>query len=169
MKAVIQRVTEASVSVDGEMLGAIGPGLVVLLGVAHGDSADEARRLAQKIAELRIFSDTEGRMNLSLLEVEGEALFISQFTLLADTRRGRRPSFTDAAPPELAEPLVREFEEVLRRMGVRVAGGRFGAHMQVRLLNDGPVTILLDSAVLEHPRRVGGRPASGDRSGRFQA
>lgn len=153
MKAVIQRVTRASVEVDGKTVGAIGRGLVVLLGVAQGDGVDDARRLAQKTAEMRIFEDAEGRFNLSLLDTGGEALVVSQFTLLADTRRGRRPSFVDAAPPEAAESLVREFEEALRGLGVTVASGRFRAHMQVDLVNDGPVTIILDTADLQRPRR----------------
>jgi len=153
LKAVIQRVTEASVSVGDETVGRIGPGLVVLLGVAQGDTATDACRLAEKTAGLRIFSDAEGRFNLSILDTGGEVLVVSQFTLLADSRKGRRPSFTGAAPPEEAEPLVGEYENALRRLGVRVAGGRFGAHMQVEILNDGPVTIILDSAELERPRR----------------
>jgi D-tyrosyl-tRNA(Tyr) deacylase len=124
----------------------------VLLGVAQGDSVDDARRLAQKTAEMRIFEDADGRFNLSLLDVGGEALVVSQFTLLADTHRGRRPSFTDAAPPEDAESLVREFEEALRGLGLPVASGRFRAHMQVDLVNDGPVTIILDTADLQRPR-----------------
>ena len=152
MKAVIQRVTRASVEVDGEIVGAIGRGLLVLLGVAHGDGIDDARRLARKTAEMRIFEDADGRFNLSLLDVAGEALVVSQFTLLADTRRGRRPSFTDAAPPAEAEALVLEFEATLRALGVPVAGGRFGAHMHVDLVNDGPVTIILDTADLQRPR-----------------
>jgi D-tyrosyl-tRNA(Tyr) deacylase len=153
LKAVIQRVTRASVEVDGKTVGAIGRGLVVLLGVAQGDGVDDARRLAQKTAEMRIFEDAEGRFNLSLLDAGGEALVVSQFTLLADTRRGRRPSFVDAAPPEAAESLVCEFEEALRGLGVTVASGRFRAHMQVDLVNDGPVTIILDTADLQRPRR----------------
>ncbi len=153
MKAVIQRVTRASVSVGGETVGAIGPGLVVLLGVAEGDTIDEARKLAEKTAELRIFSDAGGRLHLSMLDTQGEALVVSQFTLLADTRKGRRPSFTRAAPPEVAEPLVEEYEAALRGMGVKVAGGRFAAYMQVEILNDGPVTIVFDSAEMERPRR----------------
>jgi D-tyrosyl-tRNA(Tyr) deacylase len=153
LKAVIQRVSKASVSVGAETVGRIGPGLAVLLGVAQGDTVDDARRLAEKTARLRIFSDAEGRFNLSLLDSGGEALVVSQFTLLADSRKGRRPSFTRAAPPEEAEPLVGEYEAALRRLGVRVAGGRFGAHMRLELLNDGPVTIILDSAELERPRR----------------
>jgi D-tyrosyl-tRNA(Tyr) deacylase len=153
LKAVIQRVTRASVAVDGETAGAINRGLVVLLGVAHGDSVEDARRLATKIAEMRIFEDGQGRFNLSLLDTSGEALVVSQFTLLADTRRGRRPSFVDAAPPEIAEPLVREFEDALRALGVIVASGRFGAHMYVDLVNDGPVTIILDTSDFQRPRR----------------
>jgi D-aminoacyl-tRNA deacylase len=153
LKAVIQRVTSASVVVDGETVGAIGRGLLVLLGVARGDSTGEARRLATKTAEMRIFEDSEGRFNLSLLDVGGEALVVSQFTLFADTRRGRRPSFIDAAPPEVAEPLVREFEAALRELGVVVSGGRFGAHMHVDLVNDGPVTIILNTADFDRPRR----------------
>jgi D-tyrosyl-tRNA(Tyr) deacylase len=158
MKAVIQRVSRASVEVDGQGVGVIGRGLLVLLGVAQGDAADDARMLAQKTAEMRIFEDAEGRFNLSLLDVAGEALVVSQFTLLADTRRGRRPSFTDAAPPATAEPLVREFQETLRALGVTVAGGRFGAHMQVDLVNDGPVTIILDTTDLQRPRSHTARP-----------
>ena len=150
MRAVIQRVIRASVSVDGETVGAIGPGLAVLLGVAQGDTAEEAHKLARKTAELRIFSDADGRFNLSLLDTAGEALVV---TLLADTRKGRRPSFSRAAPPEVAEPLVEEYEAALRQLGVRVASGRFQAHMHVEILNDGPVTIILDSAELERPRR----------------
>ncbi len=161
MKAVIQRVARASVSVDGEPIGETGRGLLVLLGVAYGDTPDVARRLAQKTAELRIFEDAEGRFNLSLLDISGQALegtpvsalVVSPFTLLADTRRGRRPSFADAAPPEIAEPLVREFQEALRSLGLTVASGRFGAHMSVDLVNDGPVTIILDSADWQRPRR----------------
>jgi D-tyrosyl-tRNA(Tyr) deacylase len=153
VKALIQRVSRATVEVDGEVLGAIGAGSLILLGVAEGDGVDEARRLARKTAELRIFEDADGHFNLSLLDSGGEALVVSQFTLLADTRRGRRPSFTDAAAPELAEALVLEFEESLRAAGVHVASGRFGAHMKVELVNDGPVTIMLDTSDLQRPRR----------------
>jgi D-tyrosyl-tRNA(Tyr) deacylase len=153
VKALIQRVSRASVEVDGEVLGAIGAGSLILLGVAAGDGVDEARRLARKTAELRIFEDADGHFNLSLLDSGGEALVVSQFTLLADTRRGRRPSFTEAAAPELAEALVLEFEESLRAAGVHVASGRFGAHMKVELVNDGPVTIMFDTADLQRPRR----------------
>jgi len=153
LKAIIQRVSRASVSVGGETVGSIGPGLAVLLGVAQGDSGEEAQRLAQKTAELRIFGDAAGRLSLSLLDVAGEALVVSQFTLLADSRKGRRPSFIAAAPPELAETLVRQFEESLRGLGVPVASGRFGAHMQLDIVNDGPLTIILDTADFQRPRR----------------
>jgi D-tyrosyl-tRNA(Tyr) deacylase len=153
VKALIQRVSRASVEVDGEVVGAIGAGSLILLGVAEDDSIDEARRLARKTAELRIFEDADGHFNLSLLDCGGEALVVSQFTLLADTHRGRRPSFTEAASPEVAEALVLEFEESLRSAGVHVASGRFGAHMKVELVNDGPVTIMLDTADLRRPRR----------------
>ena len=153
MRAVIQRVSRASVTVAGERLAEIGQGLVVLLGVAAGDTVEDAYRMARKTAELRIFSDAAGRFNLSLLDVGGEALVVSQFTLLADTRKGRRPSFTRAAPPEEAEPLVEAFAAALRETGVEVGMGRFGARMLVEIHNQGPVTILLDSEELERPRR----------------
>ncbi|HXH21669.1 MAG TPA: D-aminoacyl-tRNA deacylase [Dehalococcoidia bacterium] len=153
MRVVLQRVTSAAVRVGGETVGAIGPGLVAFVGVAEGDAAADARRLATKTAELRIFSDAEGRFNLSLLEAGGEALVISQFTLHADTRRGRRPSFAAAARPEIAEPLVEAYASALEACGVRVARGRFGAHMSVDVFNDGPVTIILDSEDLDRPRR----------------
>ena len=156
MRAVLQRVTRAAVTVDGETGGAIGPGLVVLLGVAQGDGPDEARRLATKIVELRIFADEEGRFNRSLLDSRGEALVVSQFTLLADVRKGRRPSFGDAAPPEDASQLVDVFAQALRGVGVPVETGRFGARMLVELTNDGPVTIVLDTADLDRPRRQKG-------------
>ena len=153
MRIVIQRVSRASVSVDGETVGAIGNGLVLLVGIAEGDTEDEARRLAIKCAEMRIFSDAAGRFNLSLIDVAGEALVVSQFTLLADTRRGRRPSFARAAAPEVAEPLVEAFAGAIRQSGVRVEMGRFGAKMQVELVNEGPVTIVADSDELDRPRR----------------
>jgi D-tyrosyl-tRNA(Tyr) deacylase len=153
VRAVIQRVSRASVTVAGERLAEIGQGLVVLLGVAAGDTAEDAQKLARKTAELRIFSDADGRFNLSLLDVGGEALVVSQFTLLADTRKGRRPSFTRAAPPEEAEPLVEAFAAALRETGVGVGMGRFGARMLVEIHNQGPVTILLDSEEFERPRR----------------
>jgi D-tyrosyl-tRNA(Tyr) deacylase len=145
MRAVLQRVTHASVCVAGEAIARIGPGLLILLGIARGDTEADAERLAKKTAELRIVADEAGHFNLSLVDTGGEALVVSQFTLLADTRRGRRPSFTQAAPGEQAEPLVRLYEESLRGLGVSVQSGRFGAHMQVALENDGPVTILLES------------------------
>jgi D-tyrosyl-tRNA(Tyr) deacylase len=148
LKAILQRVTRASVAVGGETVAAVGRGLVVLLGVAQGDGADDARKLAKKTAELRIFPDADGKFNLSLLDVGGEALVVSQFTLLADSRKGRRPSFVGAAPPEEAEPLVGAFAAALADAGVRVATGRFGAKMLVEIHNDGPVTITLDSREL---------------------
>jgi D-tyrosyl-tRNA(Tyr) deacylase len=153
MRAALQRVTRASVAVDGEVIASIGPGLLVLLGVAEGDGVDEAARLAAKTAELRIFADADSKFNLSLVETRGEALVVSQFTLLADTRKGRRPSFTNAAPPDEASALVEAYAQALRDAGVPVAMGRFGAHMQVELVNDGPVTIVLDTKELERPRR----------------
>ncbi len=152
MRAVVQRVSQASVTVGDEVVGAIGQGLLILLGIGVGDSEAEARLLAEKTANLRIFADEEGRFNRSLLDIGGEALVVSQFTLYADTRRGRRPSFSDAAPPEIAAPLVDVFASELRRLGVAVSTGRFGAMMRVALVNDGPVTILLDSAIFREPR-----------------
>ena len=154
MRAVIQRVSRASVTVEGERLGQIEQGLVVLLGVAAGDGVDEARKLARKTAGLRIFSDAAGRFDLALGDVGGQALVVSQFTLLADTRKGRRPSFSRAAPPEEAEPLVSAFVEALRESGVPVRTGRFRARMQVEIHNEGPVTIILDSEEMERPRRA---------------
>ena len=145
MRAVIQRVSEASVTVDDAVVGQIGHGLLVLLGAGAGDDAADADVLAEKIANLRVFSDADGRFNRSLLDVSGAALVVSQFTLYADTRRGRRPSFSDAAPPEVAAPLIDVFAAALRRLSVEVATGVFGAHMHVALVNDGPVTILLDT------------------------
>ena len=152
MRAVIQRVSAASVTVDEAVVGQIGRGLLVLLGVGQGDAEREAELFAEKIANMRIFPDDEGRFNRSLLDVGGAALVVSQFTLYADTRRGRRPSFTDAAPPELAAPLVESFAAALRRRGLAVASGVFGAHMLVALENDGPVTIVLDSATFKDSR-----------------
>ncbi len=153
MRAVLQRVTRAKVIVDNETVGTIGAGLLVLLGVARGDGPAEARRLAEKTAELRIFADADGKFNRSLLETGGSALVVSQFTLLADVRRGRRPSFAEAAPPDLAAGLVDAFVAALRELGVRVETGRFGAHMLVELENDGPVTIVLDTVDLDRSRR----------------
>jgi D-tyrosyl-tRNA(Tyr) deacylase len=144
MRAVVQRVSRASVSVEGEIVGAIEQGVVVLVGVTHGDEEEQAAWLARKIAGLRIFEDSAGKMNAGLLDVEGAALVISQFTLYADARKGRRPGFTDAAPPEVAEPLVGHFAQVLRDHGVPVETGAFGAHMLVEIHNDGPVTIVLE-------------------------
>jgi D-tyrosyl-tRNA(Tyr) deacylase len=141
---LIQRVSEASVSVDGEVVGAIDQGLVVLVGVTHGDTEEEARWLARKVAGLRIFEDREGKMNVGLLDAGGEALVVSQFTLYANASKGRRPSFVDAALPEVAEPLVTRFAEALRGYGVPVAEGVFGAMMMVEIHNDGPVTIMLE-------------------------
>ena len=145
MKALLQRVTAASVSVAGEVVGRIGRGMVVLVGVASGDSEKDARSLAQRTVNLRIFPDEAGRFNLSALNIKGELLVVSQFTLLADTRKGRRPSFTEAAPPAEAERLFGLFVDEARATGLRVETGRFQQHMQVEIHNDGPVTILLDS------------------------
>jgi D-tyrosyl-tRNA(Tyr) deacylase len=144
MRAVVQRVSRASVSVGGSVVGAIDRGVVVLVGVTHDDTEDQAEWLARKIAGLRIFEDAEGKINAGLLEMDGQALVISQFTLYADARKGRRPGFTDAAPPEVAEPLVDRFTEALRHHGIHVETGVFGAHMLVEIHNDGPVTILLE-------------------------
>ena len=145
MKAVVQRVSHASVTVDGETVGAIGRGLMILLGVTHGDGEEQARWLANKIAGLRIYEDAEGKMNRGLLDVCGSALVVSQFTLYGDCRKGRRPSFTDAARPEVAEPLCDRFIEFLREAGVgQVESGVFGAHMMVEIHNDGPVTLILE-------------------------
>jgi D-tyrosyl-tRNA(Tyr) deacylase len=145
MRALLQRVKSASVRVDGEVIAEIGPGLLVLLGVAVGDGGGAARWLADKIAALRIFADDEGRMNRSVLEVGGAVLAVSQFTLYADTRKGRRPSFVEAQGGEGAEALYQTFLSCLRETGVPVETGRFGADMQVALINDGPVTIIVDS------------------------
>jgi D-aminoacyl-tRNA deacylase len=144
MRAVVQRVSSAEVRVAGEVRGRIGAGLCVLVGVARGDGEDAAVRLAGKVARLRVFEDEDGRFARSLLDVGGAALVVSQFTLLADTTKGNRPSFTDAAPPEEAEPLYLRVVEELRALGVRVETGVFGARMEVELVNAGPVTIVLD-------------------------
>ncbi len=144
MRAVVQRVTQASVAVNDQIVGAIGLGLVVLLGAGAGDTAAEARWLAHKVANLRIFSDQEGKMNLSVQDVGGGVLAISQFTLYGDVRRGFRPSFTGAAAPDVAEPLVEVFIQAVREENVHVETGVFRAHMKVALINDGPVTILLE-------------------------
>jgi len=141
----VQRVLESTVTVDEVVFAASGAGVAVLLGVANGDSLETAERLAGKIARLRIFENEEGRFDRSLLDVEGEALVVSQFTLIADTKKGNRPSFSDAARPELAEPVYESFCSALEAEGVRVARGVFGARMEVVLVNDGPVTIILGS------------------------
>jgi len=144
MRAVIQRVKSGRVSVEGRTLASIGPGLVILLGVAPLDGEAQAQYLVEKIANLRIFEDEQGKMNRSALEAHGEAIVVSQFTLYADTRKGRRPSFTDAAPPEIARPLVDRFAGLLAAQGVPTQTGEFGAHMLVEIENDGPVTILIE-------------------------
>lgn len=148
MRALVQRVSEASVTVDGRVVAAIGRGLLVLLGVTHDDGEAQAAWLARKVAGLRIFDDAQGKMNLSLADIRGEVLVVSQFTLYGDLRRGRRPSFTAAARPEHAEPLCDRFVQLLRSEGVSVQTGIFAALMQVRLVNDGPVTLWLDTAEL---------------------
>lgn len=153
MRALVQRVTEAVVEVDGVVAGAVGAGLLVLLGITHDDNEEIARRLAEKVAGLRIFSDAEGHFNHSLHDVGGAILVVSQFTLYADTRKGKRPSFLEAAPPETANALVNVFVEQLRGLGITVGTGVFGAHMEVALVNDGPVTIMLDSDDWQRPRR----------------
>jgi len=148
MRACIQRVSRAQVVVAGEVCGRIGKGMLVLLGVAADDTQAEARKLAEKIAGLRIFEDQQGKMNLSLAEVGGAMLVVSQFTLLGDCRKGRRPSFTAAAGPELAETLYQVFVEAVAAQAVEVATGRFRAHMEIELVNNGPVTLLVDSKSL---------------------
>ena len=145
MRAVVQRVSRASVRVNQQDVGRIGGGFLVLIGVAHGDTADDADYLAQKIVELRVFEDSAGKMNRALGEVSGSVLAISQFTLLADCRKGRRPSFSHAAAPDIAQPLFERFVAAVRQRGIPIQTGRFGAHMDVELVNDGPVTLLLDS------------------------
>ena len=144
MRAVVQRVSQARVVVDREVLGQINRGLLVLLGVARDDRAEQARWLADKIVGLRIFGDDEGKMNRSLADVGGEVLVVSQFTLYGDCRKGRRPSFVDAAPPEIAIPLYEEFVRSVRALGIPIATGRFGAMMQVELVNEGPVTLIVE-------------------------
>ncbi len=146
MRAVVQRVSEAAVTVDGAVVGAIRGGLLALVGVAHGDGEAEAAALAEKIVGLRIFPDDEGLMNRSIVDVGGAILLVSQFTLLGSVRRGRRPSFTEAGDPSLAEPLVERLAGMIQARGVGVETGTFGAHMEVSLVNDGPVTLVLDVA-----------------------
>ncbi len=145
MRALVQRVTEGSVSIEGKVRGQIEKGLVILLGIADNDTEEDALFLAGKCANLRIFSDREGKFNLSCLEEKGEILVISQFTLYGDTRKGRRPSFIHAAPPEISEPLYRKFIDKLKKMDLKVEEGVFGAMMKVKIYNDGPVTLMVES------------------------
>ncbi len=153
MKALLQRVSHAHVSVEEEEVGKIGPGLVVLLGVEEGDSESDAKYLAEKIAGLRIFEDEDSKFNLSIKDTGGQILVISQFTLMADTRKGRRPSFTSAAPPDLAEELLEYFVQLLRQNDIVIETGQFQKHMIVDIHNDGPVTIPLDSKDRHKPRK----------------
>ena len=153
MRVVVQRVSRASVSVEGEVVGQIDAGFVALVGIEQDDAEAQVDTVAAKVIGLRVFDDTDGKFNLALADVSGAVLVISQFTLIADLRKGRRQAFTRAARPELAAPLVERFADQLRMAGVDVARGRFGEHMLVELINDGPVTIVIDSADLERPRR----------------
>jgi len=153
LRALVQRVSKASVSIEGLVVSTIKQGLVVLVGVGKGDSEPDAQYLADKIANLRIFSDEADKFNLSALDIGGETLVVSQFTLLADTRKGRRPSFTDAAPPEEAEPLIDKFVQLLQASGLKVQTGRFRQNMLVEIHNSGPVTIFIDSEERLKPRR----------------
>ncbi|MFN2160242.1 MAG: D-aminoacyl-tRNA deacylase [Anaerolineales bacterium] len=144
MRALVQRVINGRVSVSGQTVAEIGPGLVILLGVGPQDGDEQIRYLVDKIANLRIFEDQDGKINRSVLDIGGEVLVVSQFTLYADTRKGRRPSFTNAAPPEIARPIVEQFAELMESRGVPTRKGEFGAHMLVEIANDGPVTIWLE-------------------------
>ncbi len=148
MRALLQRVSRASVTVENNIVGEIGQGLLILLGVGHDDGEAEVKTLVNKIVNMRIFEDAEGKMNRSLLDISGSALVVSQFTLYADIRKGRRPSFVDAAHPTVAEPLVERFKEAIAAYGIAVAGGVFGGDMDVSLINDGPITIWIDSTTL---------------------
>jgi D-tyrosyl-tRNA(Tyr) deacylase len=148
MRALLQRVSRASVTVENKVVGEIGQGLLIFLGVGHDDGEAEVKTLVNKVVNMRIFEDEEGKMNRSLLDISGSALVVSQFTLYADIRKGRRPSFIDAAHPTVAEPLVERFKEAITAYSVPVAGGVFGGDMDVSLINDGPVTIWIDSATL---------------------
>ena len=145
MRAVVQRVSRAKVVIEGETVGEIGVGLVVLLGVTHADTPEQAHWLAEKVVGLRIFNDADGKMNRDLIEVGGAMLIVSQFTLYGDCRKGKRPSFIDAAPPPIAIPLYEAFINGVKALGIPVATGRFGADMQVDLVNDGPVTLIVES------------------------
>jgi D-tyrosyl-tRNA(Tyr) deacylase len=145
MRLVLQRVNYGKVTVEGQTIAEIGRGLVILLGIGPQDDEEKARVLAEKAANLRIFEDAQGKMNLSLLDIGGQAIVVSQFTLYADTRKGRRPSFTDAALPEQAAPLVARFAEIMNGLGIATQTGEFGAHMVVEIHNDGPVTIVIES------------------------
>jgi D-tyrosyl-tRNA(Tyr) deacylase len=149
LRAILQRVQQGKVAVAGKLTGHTGPGYVILLGVTHGDGLAEVKKLAEKIVHLRVFEDDQGKMNRSALDIGAEMLVISQFTLFADAKKGRRPGFTQAAPPEIAEPLVAQFAGQLQTLGVKkVETGAFGAHMLVYIENDGPVTIILDTDML---------------------
>jgi D-tyrosyl-tRNA(Tyr) deacylase len=145
MRIVLQRVTQGKVSVDHKTIASIGMGLVILLGIENGDTQEKADQLCKKIAAMRIFSDAEGKMNLSVRDIQGSAIVVSQFTLMADTHKGNRPSFFNAAPPDVASPLVDYFVSALEKEGVPTQSGEFAAYMQVEIHNDGPVTILLEA------------------------
>jgi D-aminoacyl-tRNA deacylase len=144
MRTILQRVSRAKVTIENQTVAEIGRGLLILVGIGQTDESADAYALAERCANLRIFEDSDGKSNLSLLDVRGEALVVSQFTLFADTRKGRRPSFTGAALPELAEPLVEEFAQKMESMGIRIGRGKFGAHMIVELVNDGPYTVIVE-------------------------